>query len=72
MAEKFNNNEKFEKRKKKKKKISALFSTQTPPDDWADAVDCRFGCYNKYTKLGKISEKLVLSLGLSYIKIPLC
>ena len=39
MAEKFNNNEKFEKRKKKKKKISALFSTQTPPDDWADAVD---------------------------------
>ena len=27
---------------------------------------------NKYTKLGKTSEKLILSQGLSYIKIPLC
>ena len=27
---------------------------------------------NKYTKLGKTSEILLLSLGLSYMKIPLC
>ena len=27
---------------------------------------------NKYTKLGKIVEKLLLIFGLSYIKIPLC
>jgi hypothetical protein len=71
MAQKFNNFEKFE---KKKKKISALFSTQTPPDDWPDAIDhLTIGLVaNKYTKLGKTSENLILSLGLSYIKIPLC
>jgi hypothetical protein len=27
---------------------------------------------NKYTKLGKTSETLLLSQGLSYMKIPLC
>ena len=27
---------------------------------------------NKYTKVGKTSENLILFLGLSYIKIPLC
>ena len=27
---------------------------------------------NKYTKLGKTSENLLLSQGLSYVKIPLC
>ena len=37
MAEKFNNFEKFE---EKKNQISALFSTQTPPYDWPDALDC--------------------------------
>ena len=37
--------EKFE---RKKNQISALFSTQTPPDDWPDALDNlsnhMFGC----------------------------
>ena len=71
MAEKLNNFEKFE---RKKNQISALFSTQTPPDDWPDALDyLTIGLVaNKYTKLGKTSENLILSLGLSYIKIPLC
>ena len=45
MAEKLNN---FENLRKKKNQISALFLTQTPPDDWPDALDClsnhRFGC----------------------------
>ena len=70
MAEKLNNFEKFE---RKKNQISALFSTQTPPDDWPDAIDhLTIGLVaNKYTKLGKTSENLILSLGLSYIKIPL-
>ena len=70
MAEKLNNFEKFE---KKKNQISALFSTQTPPDDWPDAVDLltiRLVA-NEYTKLGKTSENLILIQGLSYIKIPL-
>jgi hypothetical protein len=71
MAEKLNNFEKFE---RKKNQISALFSTQTPPDDWPDALDhLTIGLVaNKYTKLGKTSENLILCLGLSYIKIPLC
>ena len=66
MAEKLNNFEKFE---RKKNQISALFSTQTPPDDWPDALDClTIGLVaNKYTKLGKTSENLILSQGLSYI-----
>ena len=70
MAEKLNNFEKFE---RKKNQISALFSTQTPPDDWPDALDhLTIGLVaNKYTKLGKTSENLILSQGLSYIKIPL-
>ena len=37
MTEKLNNFEKFE--KKKSNQISALFSTQRPPDDWPDALD---------------------------------
>jgi hypothetical protein len=59
--------------KEKKNQISALFSTQTPPDDWPDAIDhLTIGLVaNKCTKLGKTSENLILSLGLSYIKIPL-
>ena len=71
MAEKLNNFEKFE---RKRNQISALFSTQTPPDDWPDALDhLTIGLVaNKYLKLGKTSENLILSLGLSYIKIPLC
>ena len=71
MAEKLDNFEKFE---GKKSQISALFSTQTPLDDWPDAIDhlIKGLVANKYTKLGKTSENLTLSLGLSYIKIPLC
>ena len=57
IAEKLNNFEKFE---KKKNQISALFSTQTPPDDWPDALDhLIIGLViNKYTKLEKTSENL--------------
>ena len=71
MAKKLNNLEKLE---RKKNQISALFSTQRPPDDWPDALDhLTIGLVaNKYTKLGKTSETLLLSLGLSYMKIPLC
>jgi hypothetical protein len=70
MAEKLNN---FEKVETKKNQMSVLFSTQTAPDDWPDALDhLTIGLVaNRYTKLGKISENLILSLGLSYIKIPL-
>ena len=71
MAEKLNNFEKFD---RKKNQISALFSTQRPPDDWPDVLDhLAIGLVaNRYTKLGKTSENLLLSQGLSYIKIPLC
>jgi hypothetical protein len=70
MAEKLNNFEKFE---RKKNQISALISTQRPPDDWPDALDhLAIGFVaNEYTKLGKTSETLLLSRGLSYMKIPL-
>ena len=70
MAETLNNFEKFE--KKKKNQISALFSTQTPPDDWPDAIDhLTIGLVaNKYVH--KTSANLILSQGLSYIKIPQC
>ena len=59
--------------KEKKSQISALFLTQIP-DDWPDALDhLEIGLVaNKCTKLEKISEILLLSLGLSYMKIPLC
>ena len=71
MADKLSN---FEKIVKKRDQISALFSTQIPPDDWPDAIGhLIIGVVaNKCTKLGKTIENLVLSLGLSYIKIPLC
>ena len=70
MAEKLNSFVKFE---SKNNPISALFSTQTPLDDWPDALDyLTIGLVaNKYKKLGKTSENLILSLGLSHIKIPL-
>ena len=56
---------------KEKSQISALFLTQRPPDDWPDALDhLAIGLVaNKYTKLGKTSETLLLSQGLSYMKI---
>ena len=71
MAEKLNNFEKFE---RKKNQISALFSTQRPPDDWADALDhLAIGLVtNKDKKLEKTSENLLLSHGFPYIKIPQC
>ena len=71
MAEKLNNFEKYE---RKKGQISALFSTQTPSDDWPDAIDQLTIdlVAKRCTKLGKTGEHLILSLGLSYIKIPLC
>ena len=55
----------------KKSQISALFLTQRPPDDWPDALDhLAIGLVtNKCTKLAKISEILLLSLGLPYLKI---
>ena len=70
MAEKI---EQFHKISKKKHQISVLFSTQRPPNDWPDALDhLDIGLVaNKHTKLGKNSENLLLSHGLSYIKIPL-
>jgi hypothetical protein len=70
MAEKLNNFENFE----RKNQISTLFSTQTPHFDWPDALDhLTIGLVaNKYTKLGKTSENVLLSQGLSCIKIPLC
>ena len=50
--------------------ISALFSTQTPPDDWPDALDhLAVGLVaNKYTKLAKTSENLLLSQGVVLYK----
>ena len=65
MAEKLNNFEKFE---RNKSQISAVFLTQRPPDDWPDTLDhLAIGLVvNKCTKLAKISEILLLSLGLSY------
>ena len=60
MAQKLNNFEKF---KEKTPQISALFSKQTPPNDWPDAIDhLIIGLVaNKYSKHGKTSENLILS-----------
>ena len=65
MVEKFSN---FEKNRKKIDPISALFSTQRPPDDWPDSLDhLAIGLVaDKYTKLFKTCETLLLSLGLFY------
>ena len=55
MAEKLNNFEKCE-------SDFSLFSTQTPPNDWPDALD-RLTIdlvANKYTKFGKTSENLMV------------
>ena len=68
MAEKLNNFEKFH---RKKHQISALFSTQRPPDDSPDALyHLAIGLVaNKYTKLGKTSQIFFLSLGLSCVNV---
>ena len=70
MAEKLTNFENFE---IKKNQISALFSTQRPPDDCIDALDHLTIDFvaNKYTKLGKTSGNLLLGQGLSYKRVPL-
>ena len=70
MSEKLNNFEQFE---RKNSQISARFLTQRPPDDMSDALDhlAIDLVADKYTKLAKISEILLLSLGLSYMKIQL-
>ena len=58
--------EKFWKIEEKKSQNSTLYSTQWPPDNWPDALDCLSICLvaNKCTKLGKITEKLLLKLPL--------
>ena len=59
---------------KKKNQNSALCSTQWPPDNWPGVLDhLVIGLVDtKYTKLGKIGEKLLLILGLAHINFPLC
>ena len=66
--------EKIEQFERKKGQISALFLTQRPPDEWPDVLyHSAIGLVaKKCAKLAKISEILFLSLGLSYMKIPLC
>ena len=62
IAEKLNNFENFGRKKIK-----------LHPDNWPDALDhlAIAAVAKKYTKLGKKSENLMLSQGLSDIKIPL-
>ena len=69
MAEELNN---FEEIERKKKSDFRPVLNQTPFDDWPDALDhLTIGLVaNEYTKLGKTSENLILSLGLSHIKNP--
>ena len=64
----------FENLKEKKVKIQPCAQPTDLPKKWPDAIDhITIGLVdNKYTKLGKIGEKVLLILGLSYIKIPLC
>ena len=57
---------------KKAQDFSPILNPE-PPDDWSDALDhLAIGLVaNKCTKLSKISEIFLLSLGLSFMKIPL-
>ena len=61
MSENLRNFENFKEEKK-----SALYSTQWPPDNWPGALDhLAIGLVdNKYIKLGKICENLILIKGL--------
>ena len=53
----------------KKNQISALFSTQRPPNDWPDALSRPLVVVaKKYTKVGKTSENLLLSQGVVLYK----
>ena len=71
MAEKLNNFEKFDLRKRSK--FSHVLNPET---SWWLARCLKPLSHrlvaNKYTKLWKTSENLLVSQGLSYIKIPLC
>ena len=64
----------FENLKEKKGQNSDLCSTHWPPKNWPGALDhLAIGLVdNKYTKLGKIGEKVLLILGLAHINLPLC
>jgi hypothetical protein len=70
MAEKLNSFEKFE---RKKNQLCSQPRDLLSLDDWPDSLDhLAIGLVaNKYTKLGKTSENLLLSQGLSYINLPL-
>ena len=70
----YENLKNFKNLKEKKNQNSALYSTQLPPDNWAGVLDhLAIGLVDtKYTKLGKIGEKLLLILGLAHINFPLC
>ena len=59
---------------KKKNQNSAFCSTQWPPDNWPGLLDHLVIVLVdiKYTKLGKIGEKLLLVLGLAHMNFPLC
>ena len=63
----------FENLKKEIKIQSFAQSTKWPPDNWPGFLDhLAIGLVDtKYTKLGKIGEKLLLILGLAHIKFPL-
>ena len=58
---------------KEKSQNSALCSTHWPPKNWPGALDyLALGLVDsKYTKLGKIGEKVLLILGLAHINLPL-
>ena len=63
MAEELNNFENFEREKK----------IRFQPRHFLMTAQMALGLVaHKYTKLGKTIENLKLSLGLSYITIPLC
>ena len=63
----------FENLKEKKCQNSALCSTHWPPKNWPGALDhLAIGLVdNKYTKLRKICEKVLLILGLAHVNLPL-
>ena len=72
--EMYENLKNFKTLKEKENQNPALYSTQWPPDNWAGVLDhLAIGLVDiKYTKHGKISEKLLLILGLAHINFPLC
>ena len=67
------NLEHFENLKEKKVKIQPFTQPTDLPKSWLGALDyLAIGLVdNKYTKLGKIGEKMFLILGLANINLPL-